>query len=268
MPATWFQQRYRQVSLYYFDPIAQILVPEPVFVPQGDQARDQPGGRAARGSAAAGAPGGALVRAARPRGGAVRAGRRPRGRRHQPGGRRAAADRRGVRVDAGPARVDPAPGPQHQGAARDDGWGGPADPGWGLAVPGGRGPGLRPRGRQGHRSGSSASAGGRLVSGTAGDLSVATGPFGRTDAGLVAVAVRPDASEAAGVDAGGSRVRLAPVRGDESLGRAAHRAHRRQLMPARRGTSPAGCGCSTAGAGVRGSGWSRATRCGRSSSPG
>lgn len=37
VPATWFQQRYRQVSLFYFDPVAQILVPEPVFVPAGEQ---------------------------------------------------------------------------------------------------------------------------------------------------------------------------------------------------------------------------------------
>lgn len=31
--ASWFQQRYRQASLYFFDPTAQVLVPEPVFVP-------------------------------------------------------------------------------------------------------------------------------------------------------------------------------------------------------------------------------------------
>ncbi len=37
VPASWFQQRFRQVSLYYFDPAAEILVPEPVFVPIGEQ---------------------------------------------------------------------------------------------------------------------------------------------------------------------------------------------------------------------------------------
>ena len=37
VPETWFEQRFRQVSLYFFDPSAQILVPEPVFVPRGDQ---------------------------------------------------------------------------------------------------------------------------------------------------------------------------------------------------------------------------------------
>jgi lipoprotein LpqB-like beta-propeller protein/sporulation and spore germination protein len=37
VPETWFAQRFRQVSLYFFDPTAQILVPEPVFVPNGEQ---------------------------------------------------------------------------------------------------------------------------------------------------------------------------------------------------------------------------------------
>lgn len=37
VPATWFQARYRQVALYYFDPSAQILVPEPAFLRVGDQ---------------------------------------------------------------------------------------------------------------------------------------------------------------------------------------------------------------------------------------
>src|SRR5207342_2345334 len=34
---SWFEQRFREVSLYFFDPTAQILVPEPVFVPRGEQ---------------------------------------------------------------------------------------------------------------------------------------------------------------------------------------------------------------------------------------
>lgn len=33
---SWFQDRYRQASLYYFDPTWQVLVPEPVFVPVGN----------------------------------------------------------------------------------------------------------------------------------------------------------------------------------------------------------------------------------------
>lgn len=37
VPESWFQDWYQRVSLYYFDPTAQILVPEPVFVPEGEQ---------------------------------------------------------------------------------------------------------------------------------------------------------------------------------------------------------------------------------------
>jgi len=37
VPQSWFDARFTQVSLYYFDPSGQILVPEPVFVPRGNQ---------------------------------------------------------------------------------------------------------------------------------------------------------------------------------------------------------------------------------------
>ena len=37
VPQSWFDDRFTQVSLYYFDPSARILVPEPVFVPRGTQ---------------------------------------------------------------------------------------------------------------------------------------------------------------------------------------------------------------------------------------
>lgn len=37
VPDTWFDDWYQRVSLYFFDPTAQILVPEPVFAPVGDQ---------------------------------------------------------------------------------------------------------------------------------------------------------------------------------------------------------------------------------------
>lgn len=33
----WYEQRFRQVSLYFFDPTGTVLVPEPVFVPLGEQ---------------------------------------------------------------------------------------------------------------------------------------------------------------------------------------------------------------------------------------
>ncbi|MEO9325964.1 LpqB family beta-propeller domain-containing protein [Nocardioides sp. C4-1] len=35
VPVNWFTQRYRQASLYFFDPTGSILVPQPVFVPEG-----------------------------------------------------------------------------------------------------------------------------------------------------------------------------------------------------------------------------------------
>jgi hypothetical protein len=34
VPQSWYAQRFRQVSLYFFDPTSQILVPDPVFVPR------------------------------------------------------------------------------------------------------------------------------------------------------------------------------------------------------------------------------------------
>lgn len=37
VPESWFGQAYRRVSLYYLDPSGSILVPEPVYVPRGDQ---------------------------------------------------------------------------------------------------------------------------------------------------------------------------------------------------------------------------------------
>jgi len=37
VPVSWFESRFTQASLYYFDPTAQVLVPTPVFIPRGDQ---------------------------------------------------------------------------------------------------------------------------------------------------------------------------------------------------------------------------------------
>lgn len=37
VPQSWFASRFQQVSLYFFDPSASVLVPEPVFVPKGNQ---------------------------------------------------------------------------------------------------------------------------------------------------------------------------------------------------------------------------------------
>lgn len=37
VPQTWFTSRFTQVALFFFDPTARLLVPEPVFVPRGSQ---------------------------------------------------------------------------------------------------------------------------------------------------------------------------------------------------------------------------------------
>lgn len=37
VPETWFSQAFRRVSLFYLDPTARIMVPEPVFLPRGEQ---------------------------------------------------------------------------------------------------------------------------------------------------------------------------------------------------------------------------------------
>jgi hypothetical protein len=36
VPSSWFDRAFRRVSLYFVDPTASILVPEPVYVPRGD----------------------------------------------------------------------------------------------------------------------------------------------------------------------------------------------------------------------------------------
>lgn len=38
VPESWFDDWYQRVSLYFFDPTSEVLVPEPVFVPRGEQA--------------------------------------------------------------------------------------------------------------------------------------------------------------------------------------------------------------------------------------
>ncbi len=37
VPESWFEDWYERVSLYFFDPTSEVLVPEPVFVPKGEQ---------------------------------------------------------------------------------------------------------------------------------------------------------------------------------------------------------------------------------------
>ena len=37
VPDSWFEDWYQRVSLYFFDPTSEVLVPEPVFAPRGEQ---------------------------------------------------------------------------------------------------------------------------------------------------------------------------------------------------------------------------------------
>ncbi|WP_181312334.1 LpqB family beta-propeller domain-containing protein [Nocardioides campestrisoli] len=37
VPESWFEDRFSRAALYFLDPTGRILVPEPVFVPEGDQ---------------------------------------------------------------------------------------------------------------------------------------------------------------------------------------------------------------------------------------
>lgn len=37
VPDSWFDDWYQRVSLYFFDPTSEVFVPEPVFVPRGEQ---------------------------------------------------------------------------------------------------------------------------------------------------------------------------------------------------------------------------------------
>lgn len=215
VPSTWFQQRFRQVSLFFVDPLAQVVVPEPVFVPAGEQlATNLVTGLLSGPPASARG----IVRTYLPPGLSVGL---------------------SVTVDEGVARV--ALVGDASGMSDDDVAPLLAQLAWTLRqVPDVRALRVTLDGRDLQVPGTSVQypvsaagaydpagesstdrlfglAAGRLVAGTGADLEPVTGPFGATGAGVVDVAVRPDGQTAAVVDAGGSRVQVGAVR-DEPAG--------------------------------------------------
>ncbi|MFC5729596.1 MULTISPECIES: LpqB family beta-propeller domain-containing protein [Nocardioides] len=211
VPASWFQQRYRQVSLYYFDPVAQILVPEPVFVPVGDQLAttlvsallDGPPPRAS-----------GVVRTFIPAGLSV--------------GLSVPVDDEGV-ADITLVGDAPLVSPEEAELMLAQlAWTlkqdtaitavrvtiGDAD----LPLPGGASTYSVDSAQDFAPSGAGATtllfalSGGRLLWGSNDSLLPVTGPFGGLGLGIVSVAARPDGELVAAVDRDGTRVRVAPVR--------------------------------------------------------
>lgn len=211
VPATWFQQRYRQVSLYYFDPLAEILVPEPVFVPEGAQLATSLVSALISGPPPRVRP---VVRSFIPPGLDV--------------GLSVPVDDAGI-ADITLAGDSPnVTTDQAELLLAQLAWTLRQDPqiqafrvtvgDRPLALPGGVTQYPVDAADEFDPSGANATpllfgiSRGRLVSGSPGDLSVVSGPFGDAAAGLASVAVRPDGTDAAAVDRGGHRVRVAAVR--------------------------------------------------------
>lgn len=211
VPATWFQQRYRQVSLYYFDPLAQILVPEPVFVPEGDQLATSlvSGLLAGPPPLARG-----VVRSFLPSGLSV--------------GLSVPVDKSGV---ADITLVGDAPKVTSEEAElmlAQLAWTLRQDDditalrvtvgGFDLPLPGGASTYPVNGGQAFDPAGAGATTllfgltRGRLVWGTAGNLVPATGPFGDEGAGIEVAAARPDGEQVAVVDGSSRRVRVGSVR--------------------------------------------------------
>lgn len=220
VPVSWFEARFTQLSLYFFDPSGRVLVPELVFVPRGNQlattlVRDLVTGPPAD---LAG-----IVRSFLPPG---------------------VGEGLSVPVDSdGTADIALTAGPDQPAQPTAQaltlltaqlGWTLRQDPsvssirlsvgGRAVQLPGGRpefgvsdGPEYDPAGYQTSTQMFGLDARGRLVSGQPPRLVPVPGPFGTRNAGLRSVAVDLDGQEAAGVTTAGDAVRVAPVRDGDTL---------------------------------------------------
>ncbi|GAB7004202.1 MtrAB system accessory lipoprotein LpqB [Nocardioides sp. AN3] len=220
VPISWFEARFVQQSLYFFDPTGQVLLPEPVFVPRGNQlattlVRD-------------------LVAGPPPElAGVVRS--------FLPSG---VGEGLSVPVDAsGTADIALTAGPDQPAQSSTQaltfltaqlGWTLRQDPtvsairlsigGRPVQLPGGRnefsvsdGPEYDPAGYQTSSQLFGLDARGRLVAGQPPRLAPVSGPFGVRSAGLRTVAVDLDGTQVAGVTTSGTAVRHAAVRGGSSV---------------------------------------------------
>ncbi|GAA4695998.1 LpqB family beta-propeller domain-containing protein [Nocardioides conyzicola] len=209
VPETWFARRFRQVSLYYFDPTVGTLVPEPVYVPGGKQLASTltqalllgPSDGLDRVVKSFVPPGLTLAPSVSISDGiADIALKGDEGQLSTESIELMMAQlawtlRQDTRIEALRVSIngDPIPLPGGVSAYRVDG-GSQYDPAGFQASP--LLYGLR---------------GGLLSSGTGGTLDPVSGPLGSTDLGLRSVGVSLTASTAAGVTADGSRVLMGPV---------------------------------------------------------
>ena len=206
VPEDWFESRYVPASLYFFDPTASILAPEPVYVPKGEQLASSLTKALVKG------PGGQLdrvVQSAVPAGLEVVVGVRvsPEGEAVIPLAGEAQLTASTIelmmaqfawtlRQDAAIESIrvtlngDPVPLPGGVSAYRVDG-GGEYDPAGFQASP--LLYGLRD---------------GRVVSGTPSGLSPVAGPFGNRNLGLRSIGTSLDAGAVAGVGAEGTALLL------------------------------------------------------------
>ena len=211
VPDSWFDDWYQRVSLYFFDPTSEVLVPEPVFAPRGDQLASS------------------LVRGLLTP--AVRGRCRTSSRTYFPAGttqglsvpissgiaevalvRRPRRDRRGDgRADAGPARVDAAPGaadqcrPAQRRRPRDQ------PPGRLDAGRPRRRQRLRPRRRPGQPRPLRPRPTAVVVRGAIGRLRAHPRPARRDDYGLRSIGVDLSGSRVAGSPPTAARLLVAPT---------------------------------------------------------